>query len=356
MHFRRGNRKLVDAAGRAIVVIELHRQRAPLSERQYEAIASLYGRHDPKYRDRAFCRHLFEENPAGPSFHVFAMDGEVFVGHYAALPLRANLANRSFASAKGEALGVDPERGRQFVSLHGKMMPISVALAKTLYDYALESDIELIHVISSKEVGVIHRMAGCAEVRMTNPTWHLQLRGKTAKERVLAGLQTPTRLFLRLLTAISGSLPKIDASVLPTTKSFADRWQLELTPQASAWFTQSPMLGTGRFHGGSLIFQKPPQPGAPLETVAVSADDLGLWQRLTCLAQLFHLARATQAGRLSLPEAAFPQSARTAMRLTCRLLGFVETTRDTHFFLRGRTQADPSFKRFELTPFLYASF
>ena len=70
-------------------------------------ICNLYGRNwDSRYTDLEFTRRVFNGNPAGRSYHVFAFEGGEVIGCYAVIPMKVAARGRTLWAGKGEALYV----------------------------------------------------------------------------------------------------------------------------------------------------------------------------------------------------------------------------------------------------------
>src|SRR5262249_5024151 len=134
----------------------------PLEERWRQAIARLYGPYNAKYADASFVRTLFDENPHRGSFHSFLLDdrGEP-AGHYAVIPMDIVVAGERKRAGKGEAFVVRADARRESVAFAG-MRPILAgpALQFHLFRHALERGLEVVHMIASGDVALVHRMSG----------------------------------------------------------------------------------------------------------------------------------------------------------------------------------------------------
>src|SRR5262249_42011809 len=112
--------------------------------------------------DASFVRTLFDENPHRGSFHSFLLDdrGEP-AGHYAVIPMDIVVAGERKRAGKGEAFVVRADARRESVAFAG-MRPILAgpALQFHLFRHALERGLEVVHMIASGDVALVHRMSG----------------------------------------------------------------------------------------------------------------------------------------------------------------------------------------------------
>jgi hypothetical protein len=70
-------------------------------------ICDLYGRDgDTRYAGLEFAHRVFNSNPAGRSYHVFARHGEEVIGCYAVIPVKVMAPKGTLWAGKGEALYV----------------------------------------------------------------------------------------------------------------------------------------------------------------------------------------------------------------------------------------------------------
>jgi hypothetical protein len=123
----------------------------PLDDGGLDAIASLYGRTDAKYRSPAYLRQLFVDNPYGWSLHAFAYDGGTAVGHCAAIPMRARADGGTVMSGKVEAYFVDESHRGGGLALE---------LLRALSDAAEKRAVDPLHAYVTPRVGAIFERAG----------------------------------------------------------------------------------------------------------------------------------------------------------------------------------------------------
>jgi len=137
-----------------------------LPEAELGAVARLYGGFRPKYADLAYCRHLFNGNPHGYSFHAFLDDeGGEPVGHYAIIPMQVVVDGEVRLSGKAEALIVLPGHRRSTVPLeNGTQALCGLVMPSRLYRFALDQGCDLVHMIPSPDVQAIYPATGARAV------------------------------------------------------------------------------------------------------------------------------------------------------------------------------------------------
>ena len=362
--------------------MELKLIRGPLDVRWLGAIAGLYGEFNRKYRDPGFCRDLFNGNPYGYSLHAFVVDGEgEAVGHYAVVPLDVVREGQRRRAGKGEAFVVRPDRRADSVAVGGaEPIAIGMAMPLHLYRYALDQGMELVHMIASQEVGLIHRMTGCRrlEVHQVRATVaalpfgypsgapsggaraaHALLAFGQWGVSGLADLATfawlgPVRhrsgaaLDGRLLARIVQDLPAVDG------------WTLAVDPSVLAWMAKTgdlQFLALDRGFDDYVVCAGRAGDGRALEVALWRQRSPGPRAALRLLA-----AVANRARRLGAPMAAVPLAAagceeeRMRLRAAARLLCFRERaqTAGMYVFTADGYYLDPGHLRF--TPFFYATF
>jgi len=134
----------------------------PIDDGRLQQVCELYGAHvDSRYRDLPFVRTVFNDNPAGRSYHVFALDGDRAVGCYAIIPftvVRQQGSRRELVRAgKAEALFLDPS----YRSARGpdRMLP-GLQLMTLGHTFARQHGLELLFSLPDREVGQILRATG----------------------------------------------------------------------------------------------------------------------------------------------------------------------------------------------------
>jgi hypothetical protein len=158
--------------------MELRLLKGPLDDARLAAVSGLYGAYNHKYRDVAFCRRLFDQNPHGYSLHaLLADDSGATVGHYGAIPMDILVAGERRLSGKGEAFVIHEAHRGTMLALPGEEpMACGLAMPLHLYRFAREQGMEVVHMIADPAVGLIHRMTGCRLLPIRHVKARLALR------------------------------------------------------------------------------------------------------------------------------------------------------------------------------------
>lgn len=105
----------------------------PIDAGLLQHICDLYGRGvDSRYSDLDFTRRVFNDNPAGRSYHVFAYAGNDVVGCYAVIPMRVMARGHKLWAGKGECLYVREQ-----------YRPMGVCLIQRGISFAAERGLDL---------------------------------------------------------------------------------------------------------------------------------------------------------------------------------------------------------------------
>src|SRR5437660_5145555 len=105
----------------------------PIGTELLQHVCALYGRNvDSRYADLDFTRRVFNGNPAGRSYHVFAFEGEEAIGCYAVVPMKVVARGRKLWAGKGETLYVREQR-----------RPAGLFLIQRGVSFAVERGLEL---------------------------------------------------------------------------------------------------------------------------------------------------------------------------------------------------------------------
>ncbi len=330
--------------------------RGPISLERKQAIAALYGSHDPKYQDIDFLTHLFDRNPTGASFHCFALkDGEP-VGHLALLPLWIQKGTQKILSAKAEAFFIRPDCHRNTIQIGASDVSLSVAVARSLYTFAHESGVEVIHMIAARSVGVIHRMAGCKEVVLTPEVLHFQREASGARAtRILAYLQKP---FLWAYQVAAG-LVSMRFETRFANRGISvpgDRWTIANEPALSEWFSGTGSLRRaqlGKYPNAVLIAKTASGADRVVEVVEWTGSNAR--QGFKGVLSLFKLAKEAGAGRISIPVSTLPTDLGW-LRTFLRLSGWVAKDREVRLFISAKDAFFTKPESVFLTPYFYSTF
>jgi hypothetical protein len=354
----------------------------PLDERRLLAVAELYGRFNRKYGDPGFCHRLFDENPQGPSLHALVLDGpDEVVGHYAIVPLDILRDGQRRRAGKGEAFVVRPDRRTATLSVEGAdPVPIGFAMPLHLYRHALDRGMELVHMIASPDVGLIHRMTGCRSLGVRSARAGLAVRSgvpSVAGEPAAAHL---ARSALTLAQCGASSLARaatlswlgrvrhhpvaaLDAEALARIASdarVADGWTLAVDAAALTWMAKTGGLEVVALDDGledyAVVAARAGE-GRVMETVLWRQRSRGLRPALRLLAAVTRRAGEQDDLRVEVPLVAAPAGEeRDRLSAAARLLCFRERAQvpGMYLFTADGYYLDPRNIRF--TPFFYAIF
>lgn len=148
--------------------MELKIQESPLSGDQLKSVGDLYGGFDPKYRNVEMCRHLFNENPAGTSIHLFAYLGDRPIAHCCLIPFRALSDGQPVMAGKPECFAVEPDC-RDLKTSQG--IPLGLAIPSILYKEAFERGFAWLQILAPPEVAKIHKIYGFKQVSLLSSRW-----------------------------------------------------------------------------------------------------------------------------------------------------------------------------------------
>jgi hypothetical protein len=225
-------------------LMELQLLKGPLDDARLAAIADLYGAYNRKYRDVAFCRRLFNENPHGYSLHALLVhESGRTVGHYGAIPIDILVDGERRLSGKGEAFVVHEGHRGATLSLPGEEpMACGLAMPLHLYRFARNQGMELVHMIADPAVGLIHRMTGCRALPIRHVKARLAVRPLPAPSPDRAAWRTVART---ALAAGQSLLSGIAAGALAGGPA-ARVWRgADLTPAALARIAADACPGAG---------------------------------------------------------------------------------------------------------------
>jgi hypothetical protein len=337
----------------------------PLDDERMAWISRLYGSSDAKYASPEFVRHLFAGNPFGWSLHAFLLSEGKPVGHCGMIPVRARDSTGTVVSGKYEAFAVD-ERYRSATTQEG--LPAALGLLAALDGAARESEISIVHGITSRELGLLLRLLGSRAIKIPLPTYvavgsraefarglprdrrwavavlSLAQHGLAASARTLGRLGLSPPGMLRECTPEDASLADVPISSGSWTITASDSWE---------WLAGTGLLRTmevrGRF-GSRALVRLPAHAREDLQILAWSRRRPGLISAVLMLASAVQLRRDARAVRVQPWQDA--TDSRDVVR-ACRLLGFVRAHATTTLYVRtfGRDGTRPV-----LTPFFYATF
>lgn len=139
----------------------------PLDDGLLRNICDLYGGHvDARYRNLEFVRTIFNGNPAGFSYHVFAFDADRAVGCYAVIPFPLFSRGKLIEGGKAEVLFLHEEyrtrRPQPGVAGIG-----GIALMTQGHRFAKRNGIEVLFSLPGADVGLILKATGFKQLQAT---------------------------------------------------------------------------------------------------------------------------------------------------------------------------------------------
>lgn len=316
---------------------------------QLDWVSSLYGRADPKYRDRAFVEHLFLRNPVGPSLHAFAVERGRAVGHCCVVRTAARFGDDTLAAGKLEALWVEEShRGR----VAGNE-PVVRRLLSRLYAFSDEQGVELVHALATPRIGGViafDPVDGVGERTFVG----LLRDGGAASALALAQRAARRLLVPRAAEAVVREADAADADLVDVPGPADRRWAI-VPGEAWDWYRSSPLIRVVDLGDCRALVQVPGTGTEPLRIVSWRAERPTLRTALRLVAAAARLADERGAATLRFQPWDGP-AGDGALSRACRVSGFVRRADLTTVWLRttrpelARTGAPVS------TPFLYLGF
>jgi hypothetical protein len=361
----------------APLALELRLIRGPLDDAGLKAIADLYGEYSAKYRDPAFCRRLFNQNPAGYSLHAFlAGHSGRLVGHHAVIPMNVSVRGRPRAAGKAEAYVVHADFRKATVIADGRDQIASLALPLHLYRFALEQGMEVVHMLAPPEVGMIHRMAGCRPLPAPHTRARLALGPAPAaadrRGALTAALATAQGVASRLAwTASLAWLGKtrrlsgadLDAALIARIVAdlpAAGGWTIAVDAPTLAWLARTGDLEVialdGKLDDYALVCGRAGE-GRVMEVVLWMQRSASERAALRLLGAVVEAARRLDDLQVAVSHTAAPDPAMLdRLRAAERRLFFRERVQDSNVYVRSDLPyyLDPQYLSF--TPFFYAVF
>ncbi len=332
-------------------MIDIQTFAGPLDHSRLESVGSLYGSVDPKYREPAYLRRLFVENPYGWALHAFAQDGDEVVGHCSVIPIRARVDGRLADSGKVEAYVVD-ERYRR-TSERGRERPVALDLLRAVCDTAAERGIDPLHAYVTPHVGAIFERAGFrAETTNARP----YVLATTASDPLSRALVVAQRVPVAVVGAIarSGPLRTEDATAadadLVEPSNTDGTWTIAGNDSWD-WFLDGGSIRAveldGRRRARALVLSE--ADGEQVHLLAWRPSRPGLASAAALLAALAGFARDRSAPVLRIQP--WAESSGDLVR-ACRLMGFVPRSPFTVYVRSERANVE----RVSPSPFFYATF
>jgi len=320
----------------------------PLDDAGLGRIASLYGAHvDARYRDREFVRTVFNGNPSGRSYHVFVLDGDRAVGHYAVIPFpiarrRAGRTER-VAAGKAEALFLDPSY-RSAKAANG--VHAGMHLMNTGHAFARDRGLQLLFSLPGPDVGLILRATGFKVIKATLDQRYFLLRpGKIRQLRSNPRLLAAGRalgLAQRGLDTVAGAIARADVGVAPARALPAapadESWSVEMSEDAVRWWKAFGYLEILAVDGNPdtfVAFTRGREAGNS-EIIDWHLNGAGAVKSTAVLHRVIDVARHDGTLAVSFAPAAAPASLRRA----ATLLGFASRRIERLLYVHS---ADPFF-------------
>ena len=371
-----------ESSGSVGLSMEITIIKGPLGEDLLQAIARMYGSHDKKYSSLSFCRTVFNENPSGYSFHAFAEDDDKIVGHYAVIPVEICARGTRELSAKGEALFLEKDYRSESILNGGKDTPLGIGLVARLYDFALQQDIKVVHVIADNSIGVIHRMAGCTKrvVEQTKSVFILDSRilggpdGNPARvwaSRVVFLFQHVLLSFLRLLSLFCRRAVVLHGKEVDGSETFFERmcncsfgqaeaetWTVAKNKANLLWFFRTGLLEVFRTEGSSgeyVVTRRNTEPGSDVEIVDYSVSGGAGLAIIKLLCVAITRAKKEKAGRVVCHSSPSSDKSNKLMPFM-RLFGFISKKEERSVYLRSTDHFFLDAKHIVFTPFFYSTF
>jgi len=316
--------------------LHLELRRGPLDPAALAIVGRTYGTIDPRYADPGFADTIFNRNPHGFSWHAFVRDGERAVGHYSVIPMRARGGGASFLAGKGEALYLDETCRARTLRLGEDDAPAGIALMSALHSHALGDGADVLHNITSAEIGMIQRMDGFRVARsrraqahfLVSPSQLRQLGGRPAQAalaRALALIQRGALAWTRARLSAQGARtlacgPGEDAGALASfarTPPPTEGWTIDRDAATLRWLRSMDRLTVVRMERRADAFAIA-NTGRAREVLHVELPPDAPHAALALLASLAHDAVRANAWTLSVPlEGPIGAALAAAARMLC---------------------------------------
>jgi hypothetical protein len=224
----------------------------PIGTELLQHICDLYGRGvDPRYADLEFTRRVFNGNPAGRSYHVFAFEGEQVIGCYAVVPIKVAARGLELWAGKGESLYVLEQH-----------RPAGLFLIQRGISFAMEHGLELQFGLTHNRLeGLLQKLGFEILPGVLDHRFYLlrprDVRQLTVSSVHLVAAQALTAAQAMVKTAVAGLLPGLRVSI-----------QVNRAEHLNSVFT---------------AISSAQQPMDNQWSVATDADSLRWWNNIDCL-------------------------------------------------------------------------
>ena len=361
--------------------MELELLKGPLDSSWLVRIANLYGRFNLKYADARFCGRVFNENPSGFSLHAVLVDKDAqLVGHYGIVPGEVVADGASVRAGKGEAFVVHPDHRGLQVAVGGDA-PVASGLVMPLHLYRLaESEgLELVHMMTSPDVGQLHRMTGCRSLPIPNQRWVLTVRPLSAATVTnpargaiavgLAGAQWSAAAAVLKVSQIAGT-PFREWRAADIPARWLARVQADMQPRHGWGLTLDSGALRWQIGVGDMRLISPGEDSKDFALVCPRADqdrimEIVCWHQpradqrsaLRLMGAIVRSARAAGNCRISFSEGAAGDTASlSSLRTAGRTLFFRARPTMSRMYLRTNNRYFLAAENLRYTPFFYAAF
>jgi hypothetical protein len=323
---------------------------AGLDAERLDWVSSLYGRVDPKYREREFVEHLFLHNPIGPSLHAFAVDDGRAVGHCCVVRTAACVGETAVAAGKLEALFLEEShRGRT-----GDAEPVVQRLLTQLYAFSDAQGIELVHALATPRIGRVIGFDALDGVGARTFVSVVRADGAAAGALALGQAALRRAAAPRRGRQVVRRAEAADRELVEVPTPGPRRWAI-VAGDAWDWYRGSPLIRVLELRDSRALVQLPAAGHEPLRLVGWRAERPSLPAALRLVAAVGRVAREHGAATLRFQPWLGP-SGNGALARACRLVGFVRREDLTTVWLHTtrRELAQPGAP--VSTPFLYLGF
>jgi hypothetical protein len=290
--------------------------KGPLSDHLLRCICDLYGKWvDERYQDLAFVRTVFNDNPFGYSYHVFAFDGSCPVGCYSVIPIEVISRGTPIVAGKGEALFLLEEYrkgppGENHGSFSNQLTGLS--LITHAHSFASQQGIELLFALSPEALWPILRATGFSRVQaqlkqryfLLRPHTVRQLRSDLFKLGGACAASLAQQALFRLgclflpagehITKIGDHVPERQLRAISSRHFIeSDRWSVACTPKALHWWLRMGYLQlfTLDHNENEYVLVSSGGRGGNLEILDWNLQGTDLVRALTMLRYVVALAR-----------------------------------------------------------------
>lgn len=349
--------------------------KGPLCQEFLEAIASLYGSYDNKYKSVDFCRIQFNENPSGYSLHAFACDRNKIVGHIAVIPIEIYVNGERQLSGKAEAFCVKEKYRTKLID--GSY--IGIILPTELFKFAIDEGIEVIHLIANEKVGMIHKTAGCKKINIHSKNFIFfinkyteSLRNKIVLKMIFRIIFITQRWMYKFLYLISLFFPKITINnvsheneeiykiqfeIKPDNNLFIkDKWSIAKSKSNILWFFRTGIIDVYRIGNSNeeyIILRKNLTPNGVVEIVDCRLNiKSGFPNLIFLLCYIIQRAEKEKASMIIISD----QVLSSKLKIVIRFFGFLKKTSKIGFYVKSNEQFFLREENILFNPFFYATF